>query len=545
MEKIKPSKTVTLKFRKQYKTVNRKQYEREFREQIQDLEDLGIIVQDSYFSKSSESIYVSFTLNSYNEERLKLVGKQYIGQFAISGHQRFYTTPVKTFLIQSAKDTKDLFKRIKEALNSALANKNSIDRYLVVMSERELEALRIIDKLSKEDSGFEVDTQSFMTRTDFPLFYMDYENRNLIKRIEDNVTNDFLLTLRYKNCIQAYNEGTNKRSKITLTSLGYQLLLQYGDEPNETLWKAFNNRQTFDLWYSNETTISLQGTPIISSTLTTDELEQLSISEEWYSGFEPLFYKLQQEVSLNKEEQALWTKLLSYFVEDNLPDNQEFINIGYIPSKSGTPIYIGEDSEAERATIYQIYCANYARSTEYHIGISFSNKRPAEFLQELTEILLDKHDSYLFTFTEDDLRTYLQLQFLEHSKAVIATTEFALNSKTTLELEAFALPIFLEQRLKKKTTLSKDLEDTNLARMLKLLYRLNLNDAITVSSSESGLLRLVTTPSSDDIFRYVESEMLYVRDNVLYEDKPEYPIVQDVEKGLITYVNLASLLSVQ
>ena len=84
----KESKTVTVHYRKHCKNINRLQYESDFTKRINELETIGIVVQDIYFSKSSESVYVTFTLGNRNENRLNLKGKRYIGQFAISSHER-------------------------------------------------------------------------------------------------------------------------------------------------------------------------------------------------------------------------------------------------------------------------------------------------------------------------------------------------------------------------------------------------------------------------------------------------------------------------
>ena len=60
---------------------------------------------------------------------------------------------------------------------------------------------------------------------------MEYGYKQILKLIEDKATNAMLLSLRYKGCIQDYNEGINSRGKVTLTSIGKQMLLQYGEDP--------------------------------------------------------------------------------------------------------------------------------------------------------------------------------------------------------------------------------------------------------------------------------------------------------------------------
>ena len=108
-----------------------------FTKRINELEAIGIVVQDVYFSKSSESVYVTFTLGNRNENRLNLKGKRYIGQFAISSHERFYDTTIRTFKTQKAKDANDLFKQILQEMNTALAYENKISQYVVTIEERD------------------------------------------------------------------------------------------------------------------------------------------------------------------------------------------------------------------------------------------------------------------------------------------------------------------------------------------------------------------------------------------------------------------------
>lgn len=540
------SKVVTVHYRKHYKNIDRQQYESNFTQRIHKLEAIGVVVQDVYFSKSSESIYVTFTLGNRNETRLNLKGKRYIGQFAISSHERYYDTSIKTFMTQKAKDENDLFKQVVQELNTALAYEDKIKEYVVTVDERELEVIRIIDKLGRQKRGLEIEQQAFIEQKNFPVFYMEYGYRQILKLIEDEPTNNILLSLRYKNCIQAYNEGINSRSKITLTSIGVQLLLQYGEEPDGDLWREFCLRKTFDLWEANESneevTEELSASPDIP---VDDELTKLQISEDWYTAFESLFYKIQQAEALAKEEQCLWKELLESFIETHLPENQEFIHVGFVPSKLLTTIFIGEDSDLDGATIYELSCSADAVASKDFISIPYTNKRPVTFLTSLLEWVNADHADYYKTFSEKELRSYLQLKFLEQTKVVLTTTDYFLNSETTANLSAKAIPIYMEQRLKKKTVSSPALEDENITQMFKLLCKLNKNQAIIANPTDKKRIRLATTGSSDAIFRYVESEMLYVRDNIMYEDKEEYPIVQDVEKGLITYINVASLLSVQ
>lgn len=540
------SKVVTVHYRKHYKNIDRQQYESNFTQRIHKLEAIGVVVQDVYFSKSSESIYVTFTLGNRNETRLNLKGKRYIGQFAISSHERYYDTSIKTFMTQKAKDENDLFKQVVQELNTALAYEDKIKEYVVTVDERELEVIRIIDKLGRQKRGLEIEQQAFIEQKNFPVFYMEYGYRQILKLIEDEPTNNILLSLRYKNCIQAYNEGINSRSKITLTSIGVQLLLQYGEEPDDDLWREFCLRKTFDIWDANESNEEVTEESSASPDIPVDdELKELQISEDWYTAFESLFYKIQQAEALAKEEQCLWKELLESFIENHLPENQEFIHVGFVPSKLLTTIFIGEDSDLDGATIYELSCSADAVAPKDFISIPYTNKRPVTFLTSLLEWVNADHADYYKTFSEKELRSYLQLKFLERTKVVLTTTEYFLNSETTANLSAKAIPIYMEQRLKKKTVSSPALEDENITRMFKLLCKLNKNQAIIANPTDKKRVRLATTGSSDAIFRYVESEMLYVRDNIMYEDKEEYPIVQDVEKGLITYINVASLLSVQ
>lgn len=540
------SKVVTVHYRKHYKNIDRQQYESNFTQRIHKLEAIGVVVQDVYFSKSSESIYVTFTLGNRNETRLNLKGKRYIGQFAISSHERYYDTSIKTFMTQKAKDENDLFKQVVQELNTALAYEDKIKEYVVTVDERELEVIRIIDKLGRQKRGLEIEQQAFIEQKNFPVFYMEYGYRQILKLIEDEPTNNILLSLRYKNCIQAYNEGINSRSKITLTAIGVQLLLQYGEDPDGDLWREFCLRKTFDLWSANESNEEVTEKSSESPDIPVDdELKELQISQDWYTAFESLFYKIQQAEALAKEEQCLWKELLESFIESHLPENQEFIHVGFVPSKLLTTIFIGEDSDLDGATIYELSCSIDAVASKDFISISYTNKRPVTFLTSLLEWVNADHADYYKTFSEKELRSYLQLKFLERTKVVLTTTEYFLNSETTANLSAKAIPIYMEQRLKKKTVSSPALEDENITRMFKLLCKLNKNQAIIANPTDKKRIRLATTGSSDAIFRYVESEMLYVRDNIMYEDKEEYPIVQDVEKGLVTYINVASLLSVQ
>lgn len=542
----KESKTVAVHYRKHCKNINRPQYESDFTKRIDELETIGIVVQDIYFSKSSESVYVTFTLGNRNENRLNLKGKRYIGQFAISSHERFYDTTIRTFKTQKAKDANDLFKQILQEMNTALAYENKISQYVVTIEERELEALRIIDKLGRQKRGLEVEHAAFVKQKNFPVFYMEYGYKQILKLIEDKATNAMLLSLRYKGCIQDYNEGINSRGKVTLTSIGKQMLLQYGEDPSDTLWREFCLRKTFDLWDNDLDSMEVEEDTSATIDVPVDEeLTKLKISEDWYTAFDLLFYKLQKKEALVKDEKFLWKELLGSFIESHLPETQEFIHVGFVPSSFLTTIFIGEDSDLEGATIYGISCAKEVINTSDYISISYSGKRPVTFLSSIVEWINADHSKYQKSFSEDDLRCYLQLKFLEQSKVGLTTTEYFLNSDTTMKLSAQAIPIYMEQRLKKKITYSPALEDENITRMFKLLCKLSKNQAIIANPTDKKRIRLITTGSSDAIFRYVESEMLYVRDNIMYEDKAEYPIVQDVEKGLITYINVASLLSVQ
>ena len=51
-----------------------------------------------------------------------------------------------------------------------------------------------------------------------------------------------------------------------------------------------------------------------------EELTKLKISEDWYTAFDLLFYKLQKKEALVKDERFLWKELLGSFIESHLPE---------------------------------------------------------------------------------------------------------------------------------------------------------------------------------------------------------------------------------
>lgn len=156
----------------------RKGYERRFTEVINNLKDLDITIEDIYFSKSSDSIYVSFSFNEETEKFLDLKDTNYLGHFVISSHQRFYAINVKTFYTQKAKDPKELEQLIRDYLTGVMNKEISYQNCVSILNDYELDMLRVIQKSILTKTYLET-TPSQFKDTLYDVYFVSHNNNYL------------------------------------------------------------------------------------------------------------------------------------------------------------------------------------------------------------------------------------------------------------------------------------------------------------------------------------------------------------------------------
>lgn len=336
-------------FRKGRKEYTPNAYKQTIEKAVYQLEELGLEITCVYFSKSSESVYVTFKLNEYNEERLNLTNKNYLGHFTISSHPRYYNTANKTFLTTQVADMSGLLAEMQRYFNGMLADKENAHSYLVLLSNKELDVLRLMAGVTEKKQHFEVFENDIRDNDTIDLFIVT-DKRKPVTIISDKVSSDFVRVLLTKGCVKAFAQGCQNRVIVQFTDLADLFLAEYGDTPSDTLVTGFLNRNTFDLWKHPVKPVKAESATQEQETIsrkepTDSKLAELGVEPHWYKEFDTLAQVVATTYPLSFIQHERWTDMLADFISDHLPENRTLITHQRVTATHKGIFYITEPTE--------------------------------------------------------------------------------------------------------------------------------------------------------------------------------------------------------
>lgn len=519
---------VRLSFRKTYGEHHRKAYQQMMEKCIYGVEETGIEVKKIYFSKSSDSVYVTYGLDSYNTERLGLDKYNYLGQFVISSHKRYYNTQTKTFLTVQADDLADLQNNIKCYMESMLADKFNIHSYFTILSNKELEVLRLMSKVVETKAHFEVNPDQIMAEGTLDLFAIA-SNRRPLFVIDDEVSSNIIRTLHVKGCFSAFAQGCSNRVFLTITDLADQFLIEYGEIPNETIQLAFDNRHTFDLWKAPNPQAVKVASPVIQQATDTDLLE-LGIDRKWYSAFNTLLNIVQaQEGDLAQRTlRQQWVDMVSDFLDIHLPEDRELIIGHYVNKQNCGAFCIAHESDNPNLLNFHMTVLSPREPIQGYSAVTV-DILPLGALDTLRAL---KQSCVTPTATNGIgayvLRQYLIIRNIERHNLALGVSE---NKEVIL--------VYTEKGL----TQVVPTKDKTVRCAFSLIKDLDCFNWLSVTPMDNGAKRFFTTPTSNAVFEYAMAVMQFAVDNIRNTEKI-IPLITNRNTMDITFYSVDELCNV-
>lgn len=528
MAKAKGANKVMLAFRKKRVEYSQKEYQSVMSKLITRLNNTGIEIKSVYFSKSSESIYVTYGINEYNRDRLGLNGYNYLGQFVISGHKRYYTTLTKTFLTTQVDSLNGLESAIVSYIETMLADKDNVHSYLTVISDKELQVLQLIACVESERAHFEVIPNQLMGTGQLDVFVVS-NKRQPMYIIDDSVSSNFLRTLHVKGCFTAFSPGCSNRVLFSLTDLANEFLNEYGSVPSDLLRQAFNTRHTFDLWKDPlPTTATNTLGQVFNQSPTGTDLVDLGITLEWYQEFNTVLQQLQQEkgVIKEKDQRQHWVDLVAEFLELHLPESNEVIVGWHHNSNQCSTFYIAHDTDSRQSMAFSqlILSPLEPYDNDYSVTVDIYTMGGVDVLKQLVSACTAKVSPHIIK--EHHLQAYLTIRNLERQNLAIGMTKTGVptivyTTKGTVQLEY--------------------IRNKEVAISWNILREFDIFDWWAKSAtSAQGTTRYFSSPVSNAVFEFATVVMPYALDNI-QRNAPIVPLVVDKQSLTIKMYKITDL----
>lgn len=537
---VKEHERLKMKFQSVVITYTRVGYERRVKDMLSELRDLGIKIENVYFAKSSGSVYVSYSFSKEIEASLGLDKKNYVGQFVISNHSRFYSIGVKTFYTQQYEDFNKLGEGIKNTLSNVIQKTTEMEGLVCILTERELEILRIIYKSDKVGTFIETTPEQYR-ETLYDVYFVN-GGGTPIGVTRDHMTSKILTKLRFKGCLHTAPSSNSAHISIILSAVGKVFINRYGEAVNLPAWHYYVENRTFDYWKEpdpEETDIEVPSSLCMPSD---KQLDELNMTEDWFQSFDRLYTMRNSGGGITPAYRSTWAEILADKIEQWLPKGHEVLTYHIASNKNRGTFVILENQETP--TLYRIV-VNGGDFRHLNGALEIPLKGSSlESLQTMKKILTNSK-SYknikTIDVTEKALKDYIMLKQLErYNIALCTTSEVVNNYKETLK-EQGAPEVCLIRMLKKSAELSPYIADTRLQDLVALVNTFIELDIWIVGCTNllrdgKTLHRIHTTPSSDIIFTVAQQFMPYIVDDIIKENEARIPIVRDLLRGDIDFI---------
>lgn len=220
-------------------------YQKQIRRMLTNLEEIGVYTERVYFSKSSESVYVAFTLSPEAQRAVGVSEKIYMGQFVISSHKRYYTMNVRTFYLQDVSSADEFENYLRGKIKELISQEVRPQSFLCTLTKKELDCLRVIGKSLRTGTYLELDPNQIGD----PLFDICFrtKTRALLAVTREEKTSQMVGNLQYKGCLQVVNNAVGYRLGLSLSNTGKALLGTYGADIESSTWIKYLDTRSLDL----------------------------------------------------------------------------------------------------------------------------------------------------------------------------------------------------------------------------------------------------------------------------------------------------------
>lgn len=516
---------------------SRKGYEKRFTEVINNLKDLPITIEDIYFSKSSGSIYVSFSFDEETEEALNLKDTNYLGHFVISNHQRFYAINVKTFYTQRAKDPKELEKFIRQYITDVINKTISYQNCVAILNDYELDMLRVIQKSIDTKTYLET-TQSQFKDTLYDVYFVSAHQQSLgVTR--EAPTSKAITRLRFKGCLHTMKSPNPARITIMTTSTGQTFLRKYGKDVSPQVWLDYIETRRFNLESTYQEEEGYTDCDANQYTPTEEELKALDITLDWYGTFENLYSVLHEKGRLTGSLRDSWLDMIADKVDEWLPEGHEIIASQLIPTRNRGQLIVVQEEEAK---FYRVVVHPHTKAdSRGAVKTMFGENAYVTLKKIKTAIETPTSDITLFEVTEQDLKDYILLKQLERYNVGIALNSQTFNNFDTFPESQYPhMVIRIVQHDGEHFRHSADLKSPLFPLVIKMMAKfVDLNMWAYTSlpkARNKKLCQVRTTPTADTVFNVAQEFMPYVMDDIIRENEARYPIVQGVHNGQVRFI---------
>ena len=540
MGKLIKDNEVVLFFKKKRELLNRRTFEKKMTSEINKLENLGIEILNIHFTGKSESIYIAYKVNEYNEERLGLKGKIYAGSLALSGHERLYDGNTTTLLYNTATDFTHFFELVTSHIEEVLASKDKVEDNFSIIDKRMFTILQLINYVTQHHKHFEIFNEDIDSSGIIPIMYLTNRGQPIFL-VEDEISSDYYRKLREAslfNVLYKRGAGTD-RANLNFSSLAIGMFSSYGSYPEPHVISAFEKQKTFGLWRDEE-----QKAPVEKPITVPDEgeLAKLDITEEWFLTFAD-YLKKAMAIKPTIKERNEWLELIEELAVKWLPEENEMIT-GYVnPAKDFGKIFISADTGETNAEF---------------VTISLVDKKDLPpFGDSIYHIFIDEWDTDTAIKLLHDLQ-YAFTNLTEGANIIetIGTTPILASTvrgyfcmkrlqdyKLNFGLDLRGVPIVIYQG--KNQELAETLDDS--LATYDLTEMVSLFSEIGVISKKAIVFRKSTKYTTNDIadkfISYAQSEMPWVQGELLTGDHPWVPLLVEHTKPLIRFVTIPDLVS--
>lgn len=540
MGKLIKDNEVVLFFKKKRELLNRRTFEKKMTSEINKLEKLGIEILNIHFTGKSESIYIAYKVDEYNEERLGLKGKIYAGSLALSGHERLYDGKTTTLLYNTATDFSHFFELVTAHIEEVLASKDKVADNFSIIDKRMFTILQLINYVTQHHKHFEIFNEDIDSTGTIPIMYLTNRGQPIFL-VEDEISSDYYRKLREAslfNILYKRGAGTD-RANLNFSSLAIGMFSSYGSYPEPHVISAFEKQKTFGLWRDEEQK-ELVEKPI---TIPNDEeLDELGVTKEWFVTFAESLKRV-MAIKPTVKERNDWLGLIEELTVKWLPEENEMIAGHVTPTKDFGKVFISADTgetNAEFVTIKLVKKKDlppYGDSM-YHISIDeWDTDTAVKLIYDLTDVFSNLTEGA--NIIESIGTTPILASTVRGYFCMKRLQDYNLNFG--LDLRGVPIVIYQGKNQELAETLDDSLATYDLTEMTNLLSKIGVITKEAVVFRKST--KYVTNSITDKFIAYAQSEMPWVQGELLTGDHPWVPLLVEHAKPLIKFVTIPDLVS--
>lgn len=540
MGKLIKDNEVVLFFKKKRELLNRRTFEKKMTSEINKLEKLGIEILNIHFTGKSESIYIAYKVDEYNEERLGLKGKIYAGSLALSGHERLYDGKTTTLLYNTATDFSHFFELVTTHIEEVLASKDKVADNFSIIDKRMFTILQLINYVTQHHKHFEIFNEDIDSTGTIPIMYLTNRGQPIFL-VEDEISSDYYRKLREAslfNILYKRGAGTD-RANLNFSSLAIGMFSSYGSYPEPHVISAFEKQKTFGLWRDEEQKEPVEKPITVPND---EELDELGVTKEWFVTFAESLKRV-MAIKPTVKERNDWLGLIEELAVKWLPEENEMIAGHVTPTKDFGKIFISADTgetNAEFVTIRLVKKKDlppYGDSM-YHISIDeWDTDTAIKLVYDLTDVFSNLTEGA--NIIESIGTTPILASTVRGYFCMKRLQDYKLNFG--LDLRGVPIVIYQGKNQELAETLDDSLATYDLTEMTSLLSKIGVITKEAVVFRKST--KYVTNSITDKFIAYAQSEMPWVQGELLTGDHPWVPLLVEHAKPLIKFVTIPDLVS--